>query len=140
MKRNLVESTYGRFCIKFPQSRMKDERHPSHQFLVCLKGSCQHLLSSCVNFSIFKNNVAGILIGVYFTKLEWLALVRNSTMCSNWLKFQKNHLEIHLADLIILQECSLDGLVHVSSFYCNRGEKQEGHHLSFQQRTNSKEM
>jgi hypothetical protein len=27
MNRNLVGSTYGRFCIKFPQSRMKDERH-----------------------------------------------------------------------------------------------------------------
>jgi hypothetical protein len=25
--RNLVGSTYGRFCIKFPQSRMKGERH-----------------------------------------------------------------------------------------------------------------
>ena len=27
MSRYLVGSTYGRFCIKFPQSRMKDERH-----------------------------------------------------------------------------------------------------------------
>jgi hypothetical protein len=27
MNRNLVGSTYGRFCIKFPQSRMKDERY-----------------------------------------------------------------------------------------------------------------
>jgi hypothetical protein len=27
MNRNLVGSTYGRFCIKFPQSRMKGERH-----------------------------------------------------------------------------------------------------------------
>jgi hypothetical protein len=27
MSRNLVESTYGRFCIKLPQSRMKGERH-----------------------------------------------------------------------------------------------------------------
>ena len=26
MNRNLVGSTYGRFCIKFPQSRMKGER------------------------------------------------------------------------------------------------------------------
>jgi hypothetical protein len=25
--RNLMGSTYGRFCIKFPQSRMKGERH-----------------------------------------------------------------------------------------------------------------
>jgi hypothetical protein len=24
---NLVGSTYGRFCINFPQSRMKGERH-----------------------------------------------------------------------------------------------------------------
>ena len=27
MNRNLVGSTYGRFCIKLPQSRMKGERH-----------------------------------------------------------------------------------------------------------------
>jgi hypothetical protein len=27
MNRNLVRSTYGRFCIKFSQSRMKGERH-----------------------------------------------------------------------------------------------------------------
>ena len=27
MNRYLVGSTYGRFCIKFPQSRMKGERH-----------------------------------------------------------------------------------------------------------------
>jgi hypothetical protein len=27
MNRNLVGSTYGKFCIKFPQNRMKDERH-----------------------------------------------------------------------------------------------------------------
>jgi hypothetical protein len=27
MNRNLVGSTYGRFCIKFPQSRMKGEQH-----------------------------------------------------------------------------------------------------------------
>ena len=27
MNRNLVGSTYGRFCVKFPQSRMKGERH-----------------------------------------------------------------------------------------------------------------
>jgi hypothetical protein len=27
MNRNLVGSTYGRFCIEFPQSRMKGERH-----------------------------------------------------------------------------------------------------------------
>jgi hypothetical protein len=27
MNRNLVGSTYGRLCIKFPQSRMKGERH-----------------------------------------------------------------------------------------------------------------
>ena len=27
MNRNLVGSTYGRFCIKFPQNRMKGERH-----------------------------------------------------------------------------------------------------------------
>ena len=27
MNRYLVESTYGRFCIKFPQSRMKGEQH-----------------------------------------------------------------------------------------------------------------
>ena len=27
LNRNLVGSIYGRFCIKFPQSRMKDERH-----------------------------------------------------------------------------------------------------------------
>jgi hypothetical protein len=27
MNRNLVGSIYGRFCIKFPQSRMKGERH-----------------------------------------------------------------------------------------------------------------
>jgi hypothetical protein len=27
MNRNLVGSTYGRFCIKFPRSRMKGERH-----------------------------------------------------------------------------------------------------------------
>jgi hypothetical protein len=27
MNRNLVGSTYGRFCIKFSQSRMKGERH-----------------------------------------------------------------------------------------------------------------
>jgi hypothetical protein len=27
MNQNLVGNTYGRFCIKFPQSRMKDERH-----------------------------------------------------------------------------------------------------------------
>ena len=27
MNRNLVGSTCGRFCIKFPQSRMKGERH-----------------------------------------------------------------------------------------------------------------
>ena len=27
MSRYLVGSTYGRFCIKFPQSRMKGERH-----------------------------------------------------------------------------------------------------------------
>jgi hypothetical protein len=26
MSRNLVGSTYGRFCIKFPQIRMKGER------------------------------------------------------------------------------------------------------------------
>jgi hypothetical protein len=27
MNRNLVGSTYGKLCIKFPQSRMKGERH-----------------------------------------------------------------------------------------------------------------
>jgi hypothetical protein len=27
MKSNLVGSTYGRFCIKFPQNGMKGERH-----------------------------------------------------------------------------------------------------------------
>jgi hypothetical protein len=27
MNSNLVGSTYGRFCIKFPQNRMKSERH-----------------------------------------------------------------------------------------------------------------
>ena len=27
MNRNLVGNTYGRVCIKFPQSRMKGERH-----------------------------------------------------------------------------------------------------------------
>jgi hypothetical protein len=27
MNRNLVGSTYGRFCIKFPQNRMKGEWH-----------------------------------------------------------------------------------------------------------------
>jgi hypothetical protein len=27
MNRNLVGSTYGRFCIKFPQSRIKGEQH-----------------------------------------------------------------------------------------------------------------
>jgi hypothetical protein len=27
MNRNLVGSTYGRLCIKFPQNRMKGERH-----------------------------------------------------------------------------------------------------------------
>ena len=27
MNRNLVGSTYGRFCIKIPQNRMKGERH-----------------------------------------------------------------------------------------------------------------
>ena len=27
MNQNLIGSTYGRFCIKFPQNRMKVERH-----------------------------------------------------------------------------------------------------------------
>ena len=27
MNRNLVGSTYGRFCLKFPQNRMRDQRH-----------------------------------------------------------------------------------------------------------------
>jgi hypothetical protein len=27
MNRNLVRSTYERFCIKFPQNRLKGERH-----------------------------------------------------------------------------------------------------------------
>jgi hypothetical protein len=27
MNRKMVGSTYGRFCIKFPQRRMKGERH-----------------------------------------------------------------------------------------------------------------
>jgi hypothetical protein len=27
MNQNLVGSTFGRFCIKFPQSRMKGEQH-----------------------------------------------------------------------------------------------------------------
>ena len=34
MNRNLVGSTYGRLCIKFPQSRMKGERHRPTEPLV----------------------------------------------------------------------------------------------------------
>jgi hypothetical protein len=39
MNRYLVGSTYGRFCIKFPQSRMKGERHwaSSLIFLLLIK-------------------------------------------------------------------------------------------------------
>ena len=32
MKRNLVGSIYGRFCIRFPQNGMTGERHSSAQF------------------------------------------------------------------------------------------------------------
>ena len=50
MNRNLVGSIYmyGRFCIKFPQSRMKGERHrlspPSLQFFVAVWEIQQHLI------------------------------------------------------------------------------------------------
>ena len=39
MNRNLVGSTYGRLCIKFPQGRMKGERHR-------LSGGSAHWASS----------------------------------------------------------------------------------------------
>ena len=37
MNRYLVGSTYGRLCIKFPQSRMKGERHRLTELLVQLE-------------------------------------------------------------------------------------------------------
>jgi hypothetical protein len=41
MNRNLVGSTYGRFCIKFPQSRMKGERYrPTEPLVIELECMC----------------------------------------------------------------------------------------------------
>ena len=53
MNRNLVGSTYGRFCIKFPQSRMKGERHrlsPPTEPLVNVATRPYSLLSNCLIF------------------------------------------------------------------------------------------
>jgi hypothetical protein len=40
MNRNLVGSTYGRFCIKLPESRMKGERHKREIPIVKMKIIC----------------------------------------------------------------------------------------------------
>ena len=44
MNRNLVGSTCGRFCIKFPQSRMKGERYrPTEPLVIELECMCINL-------------------------------------------------------------------------------------------------
>jgi hypothetical protein len=74
MNRYLVGSTCGRFCIKFPQSRMKGERHrlsPLTEPLVCVK-DC-HWLST----------------GQLFLKVLW----RHSPMELTWPWFRWNIVE-----------------------------------------------
>ena len=46
MNQNLVGSTYGRFCIKFPQSTMKGERHR-------LSPLSLYFLFADINFDIY---------------------------------------------------------------------------------------
>jgi hypothetical protein len=56
MNRNLVGSTYGRFCIKFPQSRMKGERHrfsPISRFFLFFSFLLFFFLSFPFSLSIF---------------------------------------------------------------------------------------
>ena len=51
MKRYLVGSTYGRFCIKFPQSRMKGERHRQPLvFFNIERFNCLNTIDTSCNF------------------------------------------------------------------------------------------
>ena len=53
MNRNLMESTYGRFCIKFPQSRMKGEGgYTGFTMSVCRQILC-HTITWVVFLRIF---------------------------------------------------------------------------------------
>jgi hypothetical protein len=52
MNRNLVGSTYGRFCIKFPQNRMKDEQTQAPP--------TEPLVEESSNLAFQKNNFMGI--------------------------------------------------------------------------------
>jgi hypothetical protein len=55
---NLVGSTYGRFCIKFPQNRMKGERHrPTEPLVICL-----YFVLFCVYVLILKIRVYNLNI------------------------------------------------------------------------------
>ena len=55
MNQNLVGSTYGRFCIKFPQSRMKGERHDT--------GSA-HWASSSVLYYLSDNTTVSMRVTI----------------------------------------------------------------------------
>ena len=72
MNRNLMGSTYGRFCIKFPQSRMKGERHRlsplSLQFLYTVTSFLSLFPYSCnVYTSVFLVSVCLWLL-IFFRK------------------------------------------------------------------------
>ena len=111
MNRNLVGSIYmyGRFCIKFPQSRMKGERHR----LVSTPGPkvygnyCHHLASVVSKLFTFQvsspkplgqlePSLAGMFLGWSSTKFLFFVPVGYSTwlprpiICSDWLKFQRS--------------------------------------------------
>ena len=64
MNRNLVESTYGWFFIRFPQSRMKGERHR-------LSPQCRQASSiiwSCL-FSLFFCVIHDIIVCIYVEEI-----------------------------------------------------------------------
>ena len=67
MNWNLIGSTYGRFCIKFPQSRMKGERHRLSPLAPSLFFIQFQICSFCKMFIIM-----GYKQAIYYFSLEFV--------------------------------------------------------------------
>jgi hypothetical protein len=97
MNRNLEGSTYGRFCINFPQNKMTGEWQAQPTGPLGKLFTFQ--ASSPKPLGRLEPNLAGMFLGWSSTKLLFFVLVGYSIllpgpiMCSDWLKFQRSCLE-----------------------------------------------
>ena len=95
MNRNLVGNTHGMFCIKFPQNRMKGERHRASSLFLIIPQCWNNMKIKYQNRRKRQN-----LIQIYDGSLSWF-VTGSETAWPNKLKMCGNHLW-----KILYKECS----------------------------------